>query len=575
MVSGPTRLNRVFDKNPFTRKLSPRTGDYMASEDGLRTAPARCATPVTTAESEILALFKDKDLAAFEDCANRTLESIALAADTQSEKQQSEFPAGVPRPHVTRNWGKWLEKECIERGLTDVRHGKFTPGLFAKKWSARALEPVEELPEDATYKDKQAYRRECIELEKRLAFNKRLAEQKQTWWRDKLNEYFELITGSMERTQPGLREVLRERYHCGDGYYDGVAAMEYIKTWLKNSQLINPQYEHYEKGHSLVLEKRLAQGCSDREFQAVARRWAFDINPFLRAPYAGDAMGEFIVTKIMPAYQDSADRIVDELRREGVLHDYESVIDRCSTVVNRRASKASSALSVVADELQAMFAEEEELQVPAAPFKPAGGPKKQVDPRKDVFCPGCPHKTKDGRVLNCLSDPSKTFEPTLRILRRMVASDPGLAKLKQKRAENAKALGMTAKALPDVKPFPPGGGSGNNGGGGGGGSSGTPSTPAVIELVELVAAVEAGRSDRMLNKLYHGALDGPQDGGFWKYDAASGEWRDDEDAGLAMRIARRGVIEELKMKIASAHAGEVRPSRCRTSMERDDQRLSD
>ena len=85
-----------------------------------------------------------------------------------------------------------------------------------KKWSAKALEPVEEPPADATYKDKQYYKRECIELEKRLAFNKRLAEQKQTWWRDKLNEYFELITGSMERTQPGLREVLRERYHCGD-----------------------------------------------------------------------------------------------------------------------------------------------------------------------------------------------------------------------------------------------------------------------------------------------------------------------------------------------------------------------
>ena len=55
----------------------------------------------------------------------------------------TEFPAGIPRPHVTRNWGKWLEKECIERGLTDVRHGKFTPGLFATKWSARALEPVD------------------------------------------------------------------------------------------------------------------------------------------------------------------------------------------------------------------------------------------------------------------------------------------------------------------------------------------------------------------------------------------------------------------------------------------------
>ena len=99
-----------------------------------------------------------------------------------------------------------MDKECIQRGLTDVRHGKFTPGLFAKKWSAKALEPIEEPPEGASYKDKQYYKRECLELEKRVAFNARLAEQKNTWWRDKLNEYFEVITVSMKRTQPGLRE---------------------------------------------------------------------------------------------------------------------------------------------------------------------------------------------------------------------------------------------------------------------------------------------------------------------------------------------------------------------------------
>ena len=98
------------------------------------------------------------------------------------------------------------------------------------------------------------------QLEKSWPSTKLPAEQKQTWWRDKLNEYFELITGSMEMTQPGLREVLRERYHCGDGYYDGVAAMEYIKTWLKNSQLINPQYEHYEKHTASFLRKAARTG---------------------------------------------------------------------------------------------------------------------------------------------------------------------------------------------------------------------------------------------------------------------------------------------------------------------------
>ena len=86
------------------------------------------------------------------------------------------------------------------------------------------------------------------------------AEQKQTWWRDKLNEYFELITGSMERTQPGLREVLRSKFSAGDGYYDGVSAMAYITVWIKNSLLHNPQHEYYEKAHTIVLEKRLAGG---------------------------------------------------------------------------------------------------------------------------------------------------------------------------------------------------------------------------------------------------------------------------------------------------------------------------
>ena len=56
----------------------------------------------------VLAIFGNKELGDFEDAAKRTLEFAALPADAQSEKQQSEFPAGVPRPHVTRNWGKWL-----------------------------------------------------------------------------------------------------------------------------------------------------------------------------------------------------------------------------------------------------------------------------------------------------------------------------------------------------------------------------------------------------------------------------------------------------------------------------------
>lgn len=111
------------------------------------------------------------------------------------------------------------------------------------------MEPPPEPPEGASWQDNMRYQSALIEHEKRVAFNKRLADQKATWWRDHLNEYFEVIVSSMERTQPGLRETLRERYHCGDGYYDGVAAYDYVTTWLKNALLANPQYAHYEKGH--------------------------------------------------------------------------------------------------------------------------------------------------------------------------------------------------------------------------------------------------------------------------------------------------------------------------------------
>ena len=47
-----------------------------------------------------------------------------------SSERQVELPAGVPRPHATRDWGKWVAEELIDRGLTDVAHGTvFAPTL--------------------------------------------------------------------------------------------------------------------------------------------------------------------------------------------------------------------------------------------------------------------------------------------------------------------------------------------------------------------------------------------------------------------------------------------------------------
>jgi len=364
----------------------------------------------------------------------------ALQGDS-ADRSIYDLPAGVPRPHAARDWGKWLEKELITRGLTDVARGKFTPGLFPVKWSKEALEDIPPLPEDASWSEKMKYQGAVIELEKRVAFNKRLADQKSTWWRDRLNEYFDVIVSSMERTQPGLREVLKERYHTGDGYYDGVAAYKFIESWLKNALVQSPQYTFYEQAHAVLMSKRLAAGCTDREFQAVARRWAFDINPFVRAPYASDAFGEFIITKIMPAYDDAADRLVDELRKEGLLHEYESVVERCSTIVQRRSKKESGNAAALISEMDSYLAD---LPSESQPEKEADGlvlqgAKKPIDPKRGVFCPGCPHKSRDGRALDCLSDPRKKFDGNLRILRRIAAKDPGLVKLAEVRKERAKA----------------------------------------------------------------------------------------------------------------------------------------
>ena len=47
--------------------------------------------------------------------------------------------------------------------------------------------------------------------------------------------------------------------------------------------------------------------------------FVFDLNPYLRAPYSGETLGEFIIYKLMPPYQDAADRLISELRKDALL----------------------------------------------------------------------------------------------------------------------------------------------------------------------------------------------------------------------------------------------------------------
>ena len=72
----------------------------------------------------------------------------------------------------------------------------------------------------------------------------------------------------------------------------------------------------------------------------VSAWFAYDINPFLRAPYTGEQLGEFVINKILPrAYDEAAERLLDELRKEDLLGEYEVVLNRCSRIVQRHASR--------------------------------------------------------------------------------------------------------------------------------------------------------------------------------------------------------------------------------------------
>ena len=122
------------------------------------------------------------------------------------------------------------------------------------------------------------------------------------------NEYFALITDSMLVTNPGLRDLLRDRFHVDDGYYNGVGALEYVTTWIHSLHTRHPEHSFYENVLAELVKHRLPIGASAQSFSAVVRRFTHDINPFLRAPYAGEPLGEFILEHLMPPYQDAIER---------------------------------------------------------------------------------------------------------------------------------------------------------------------------------------------------------------------------------------------------------------------------
>ena len=92
------------------------------------------------------------------------------------------FPAGLPKPHLARDWGRSLETALTEKGLTDVARKEMPPGLFPKLWSPQALEEPPALPDGASFGDQMKWRSMRDEIEKRRSHNAHVKEQREDWW---------------------------------------------------------------------------------------------------------------------------------------------------------------------------------------------------------------------------------------------------------------------------------------------------------------------------------------------------------------------------------------------------------
>ena len=126
------------------------------------------------------------------------------------------------------------------------------------------------------------------EVEKRTSHNALVREQKEAWWLDANNTLASIITESMEKTNPALRDTLQDRYHVHDGYYAGYDMLEHVKQWAEEMMERMPEHDFYERVHTLIKKNRLPAGATAKDFSAVVRRFTDDVNPCLRAPYTGE-----------------------------------------------------------------------------------------------------------------------------------------------------------------------------------------------------------------------------------------------------------------------------------------------
>ena len=66
--------------------------------------------------------------------------SKAGTAQDSASHELIPFPAGTPKPHEARAWGRSLDDVLtMHDGLSHVARGKIPPGLFKHPWSEGAI----------------------------------------------------------------------------------------------------------------------------------------------------------------------------------------------------------------------------------------------------------------------------------------------------------------------------------------------------------------------------------------------------------------------------------------------------
>jgi hypothetical protein len=271
--------------------------------------------------------------------------------DRGKELIVADFPGTRPKPDEMKTWLDGFEDVAAVKGLAAAANGQLPDRVASKalkKRSAKELS-IPALSKDAGYKEVLAHRDLTMKVDGYLKDNAIIDAEITRAQIDDRNELFSLMTETMRRTNPGLRDALRAKFKIKElsGHYDGYRALQHVKAKMNEQVREGAFHKHYEKSLAWIQnpKNRLKDGCTATEFSARVRQFVHYVNPYLQRKFTGEDIGKFIIEEIMPEeYSEAGDRIRNKCEEEGELDDEEKVESRClTTIVKRQKSRALTA----------------------------------------------------------------------------------------------------------------------------------------------------------------------------------------------------------------------------------------